>query len=77
MRAAAGSGVCRVLKEFWEAVPPAITMNALRYVVGTLGRDASCANVRVAALTGLNDLLDQPLAHATLKVTRRCYSGLC
>ena len=67
VRAAAASGVCRVLREFWSALPPATTRQALSYVVGTLGRDAACANVRVAVMTGLCDLLEQPLAHGVLK----------
>lgn len=67
VRAAAASGVCRVLREFWSALPPATTRQALSYVVGTLGRDAACANVRVAVMTGLCDLLEQPLAHGVMK----------
>lgn len=67
VRAAAASGVCRVLREFWAALPPATTRQALSYVVGTLGRDAACANVRVAVMAGLCDLLEQPLAHGVLK----------
>ena len=63
----AASGVCHVLQEFWSALPTATTKQALSYIVGTLGQDASCANVRVAVMTGLHSLLEQPLAHSVLK----------
>ena len=67
VRSAAATGVCHVLKEFWAALPASTTKQALSYVVGTLGRDASDATVRVAVMSGLYDLLDQPLAHPVMK----------
>lgn len=66
VRFAAVSGVFRVLSEYWEALPLATTTQILTYVIGTLGQDASCANVRLAVVRGLCDLVDQPLAHGVL-----------
>jgi condensin-2 complex subunit G2 len=56
-----------VLKEFWLALPPTTTKQVLSYVAGTLGRDSACTDVRVAVMSGLSELLDQPLAHPVLK----------
>lgn len=52
VRAAAASGVCHILREYWEALPPQTTRQILSYVVGTLGHDSSCATVRLAVITG-------------------------
>lgn len=35
VRAAAASGVCHVLQEFWPALPAATTKQTLSYIVGT------------------------------------------
>jgi condensin-2 complex subunit G2 len=67
VRAAAASGVCHILREYWEALPSQTTRQILSYVVGTLGHDSSCATVRLAVVTGLGEVLDQPLAHTVLK----------
>jgi condensin-2 complex subunit G2 len=67
VRTASVSGVCHVLREFWEAIPPATTKQILSYVVGTLGFDSACPNVRFAVISGLSELLENPLAHDVLK----------
>lgn len=67
VRAAAASGVCHILREYWEALPAQTTRQILTYVVGTLGHDSSCATVRLAVISGLGEVLDQPLAHSVLK----------
>ena len=67
VRAVATSGVCHILREYWELLPTHTTKQILSYVVGTLGHDNNCANVRLAVLTGLNELLDQPISHSVLQ----------
>jgi hypothetical protein len=67
IRAHAASGVCHILREYWEALPLATTHNILRFLVDTLAQDASCANVRYAVFAGLGELFEQPLAHSLLK----------
>lgn len=67
VRAAAASGVCHILREYWSALPAQTTKQILSYVVGTLGRDSNCATVRLAVVQGLGELLDQPLSHTVLK----------
>ena len=67
VRAIAASGVCRVLKDFWEAVPPETTHKFLSYIAGRLGIDASSALVREAAIHGLCEVLDNPRSHASMK----------
>ena len=67
VRAAAASGVCHVLREYWEALPSNTTHRILTYVVGTLGLDSSSPSVRLAVISGLGQVLDQPLAHGVLK----------
>ena len=66
VRAAAASGVCHILREFWEALPVQTTRQILSFVVGTLGLDVSCANVRLAVIVGLDEVLDQPMSHGVL-----------
>ena len=67
VRAAAASGVCHVLREYWEALPTQTTHRILSYVVGTLGFDSSSPSVRLAVVSGLGQVLEQPLAHSVLK----------
>jgi len=66
VRAAAVSGVFHILAEFWEALPLNTTRQIMSYVVGTLGADASCVNVRLAVVQGMHNLLNQPMAHGVL-----------
>lgn len=66
VRAAAVSGVFHILEEYWEALPLQTTRQILSYVVGTLGQDSSCSEVRFVVVQGLCNLLDQPLAHGIL-----------
>lgn len=66
VRVAAVSGVFHILGEYWEALPLRTTRQILSYVVGTLGQDASCSEVRLVVVQGLCSLLDQPLAHSVL-----------
>jgi len=66
VRSAAVSGVFYILGEYWEAIPLATTRQILSYVLGTLGQDTSCVDVRFAMVSGINHLLDQPLAHGVL-----------
>jgi condensin-2 complex subunit G2 len=67
VRAASASGVCRVLREYWEIMPSQSTRQILSYLVGTLAFDCSTPCVRRAVILGLCDVLEQPLAHGTLK----------
>lgn len=67
VRSSAASGVCHILRDFWSSVPTSTTKQILSYVVGTLGSDASCSNVRLAVVSGLGELLEQPLSHSVLK----------
>lgn len=67
VRAAAASGVCYILREYWEALPSQTTHRILSYVVGTLGQDSSSPSVRLAVISGLSQVLEQPLAHGVLK----------
>lgn len=67
VRAIAVSGVCHILREYWEAIPISTTKQILSFIVSTLGCDCACANVRVAVIKGLEELLEQPLSHMVLK----------
>ena len=67
VRATAAYGVCRILREFWEVIPPGTTHQILSYVVATLGVDGSSAAVRAAVVNGLTELLSNPLAHTALR----------
>lgn len=67
VRAVAASGCCRVLCDFWEAVPTAITHQLLSFIAGKLGSDASSSIVRLSVVYGLRELLNNPRSHATMK----------
>ena len=67
VRSAAASGVCHILRNYWEVIPINTTHQILKYIICTLGKDVSCPSVRVAVVSGLNELLDQPLSHTVLK----------
>jgi condensin-2 complex subunit G2 len=67
VRAAAASGVCRMLRDYWEAVPAATTQKFLGFIASKLGSDASSALVRVAVVQGLHGLLDNPLSHSFMR----------
>ena len=67
VRAASTTGVCHILREYWEFIPISTTRQILTYIVSTLSFDSSCANVRFAVINGLEELLEQPLSHVVLK----------
>ena len=67
VRAAAASGVCHVLRDCWALIPSVVTKQILRYLVGELALDSSCASVRLAVICGLRELLENPLTHGVLK----------
>lgn len=67
VRAVATSGVCRIVKDYWEVLPPATIHNLLKYICDTLAYDASSPNVRLAAIKGIHELLSQPLSHTAVK----------
>lgn len=68
VRSSAVTGICKVLRDFWEPIPPSIANTILSYMINTLSKDSSCANVRVAVVAGLRMLLEQcPLSHVTLR----------
>lgn len=67
VRAAAASGVCHILSQYWEALPNSTTRKILSFIVGTLGFDKSSVNVRLSVVNGLNVVLEQPLSHNVLK----------
>lgn len=67
LRAAAAQGVCcKVLAEYWELLPAAARVGLLGRVVRDVCFDKAAPTVRMAALAGLEALLEQPLAHSTL-----------
>lgn len=76
VRAVAASGCCRVLSDFWEAIPPAITHQLLAFIAGKLGSDVSSSIVRLAVVHGLHALLNNPRSHATLKSVLPAISNL-
>jgi hypothetical protein len=67
VRCVSVTGVCGVLHTYWEVLPSPVKHSVLTLLVGTLALDGSCAAVRMAVVNGLAHLLDQPLAHTTLK----------
>lgn len=67
VRAIATEGVCHILREYWDALPLSTIHNLLKYIFDTLAVDSSSANVRLAAMSGIHELLQQPLSHSTLK----------
>lgn len=67
VRGAAASGVCRVLREYWECIPIHVVKHVLKHVICTLGQDSSCAGVRYAVCLGISDLLENPLSHGILR----------
>ena len=67
VRAVAAFGVCKILRTFWEVIPTGTTHQILSYVVSTLGVDAACANVRANVISGLSELLENPLSHIVMK----------
>lgn len=68
VRGVATQGICHILKEYWEVLPIATIHNLLKYVVETLAVDSTCADVRVAAIRGIKDILMQTLSHPTVRV---------
>ncbi|CAM9484987.1 unnamed protein product, partial [Chrysoparadoxa australica] len=58
VRAVAVRGVCRILTEFWEAIPSTTTL--LIEMVKRLAFDASSADVRLAVVEGMHALLGCP-----------------
>lgn len=67
VRCVTARAVCRVLGEWWEAIPLITTQALLARVAGKLTADASSSLVRCAAIEGLTDLLDCPLSHSCMK----------
>lgn len=67
VRVTAVAGVCRILSLFWEAIPLQVTKAYVTRLVGSLAFDASSALVRLSVVEGLQQLLEQPLAHPVLK----------
>jgi hypothetical protein len=68
VRSSAVTGICKVLKDFWEPIPPSIASTILAYMINTLSKDSSCANVRVAVIAGMRMLLEYcPLSHTSLR----------
>jgi hypothetical protein len=67
VRAMATRGVCGVLRDYWAALPASTTLCLLRFLADTLAVDTASTNVRVSVMIGLRELLQQPLAHSTLK----------
>jgi condensin-2 complex subunit G2 len=67
VRATAVSGVFHILREYWDILPGATVQNILRFIFETLAFDVSSAAVRCCVITGIDELLQQPLAHPALK----------
>jgi hypothetical protein len=67
VRVVSVAGVCNVLNVYWEVLPSPVKHQVLTVLVGTLALDSSSAGVRLAVVNGLTQLLEQPLAHTTLK----------
>lgn len=67
VRAIATTGVCHILREYWDMLPAGTVHNILKYIFDTLAFDTSSANVRLAVVMGVQDLLQQPLSHSAMK----------
>lgn len=76
VRTLAVTGVCHILRENWEFIPIITVKQILSYIVGTLGNDVSCAQLRVSVLKGLQELLDNPLSHAVMRHLLPCLSTM-
>lgn len=67
VRATATSGVCHILREYWDILPAGTVQNLLKYIFETLAFDVSSANVRHSVICGVQEILQQPLSHQPLK----------
>jgi condensin-2 complex subunit G2 len=67
VRSPAIVGVSHIIKEYWDILPAATITNLLKFLFESLAFDSSHPNVRLSVLTGINELLDQPLSHLTLR----------
>ena len=69
VRGSAVTGICKVLRDYWEPIPLAIATTILSYMTNYLSKDTGSANVRVAVVSGMRMLLKQcPLSIESLKV---------
>lgn len=67
VRTAAATGVTNSLREYWEIFPLNSIQSILTAFISNLAQDASSIMVRQAAIQGLSQLLDQPLALMVMK----------
>jgi hypothetical protein len=67
VRAIATRGVCTILREYWDALPISTIQTLLKYICDTLAVDTSSVLVRLAAISGIHDILSQPLSHSMMK----------
>lgn len=67
VRVAAVHGVCRVLNEYWELIPAAVTAGYIKQLAGELAVDGASPAVRAAVAEALAALVDNALAQPLLK----------
>lgn len=60
-------GTCHIIRQYWDILPFATISTLLKFIFDTLSHDVSHANVRLAVLSGLQEILLQPLSHLTMK----------
>lgn len=68
VRSSAVTGICRVLKDYWEPIPVNISVTILTFMINTMSRDTSSSMVRISVVQGLRMVLENcPLSHPVLK----------
>jgi condensin-2 complex subunit G2 len=68
VRATAISGTFHILREYWDILPGGTVQNILKFIFETLAFDVSSANVRFCVISGIRELLQQPLSHQSLRI---------
>ncbi len=68
VRAAAVSGVGRILGAYWELIPGPVTAGYVKILAGQLAFDSTSPIVRAAVTDALTDLIECPMAHPLLAV---------
>jgi condensin-2 complex subunit G2 len=60
-------GTCHIIRQYWDMLPFSTISNLLKFVFDTLSHDVSHNSVRLAVLSGLEEIILQPLSHLTMK----------
>ncbi|KAM3860758.1 condensin-2 complex subunit G2 [Diretmus argenteus] len=67
VRSTATLGVCKILAECWELLPPTVITDFLKKLVVELAADTSSPDVRCSVFKCLTIVLDNPLSHPLLE----------